>query len=440
MKNEQLYKLFLENPVVCTDTRNATMGSVFFALKGDTFDGNDYALKALETCAFAVVDRAELASEARCFFVDNVLEALQNLARYHRRKLNTTILSITGTNGKTTTKELVAAILKKKYSVVATEGNLNNHIGVPLTLLRLTPEDHFGIIEMGASGPQEIARLCEIAMPNFGLITNVGKAHLEGFGSFDGVKKAKAEMYDYLYEHDGVAFVNADNENLEDMRPPRKSIMYGKSKFTHCQGEILGSEPFLKMRWVSTENMLFDEEVAWDDPDYLINSQLVGNYNFENILAAVCIGNYFGVPAQKIKQAVEEYKPVNNRSQLVKTEKNTLFLDMYNANPTSMEAAIFNFKLLDVPGKFAILGDMLELGKSSQHEHKAILDLLETSGFEKLILVGENFKNVANSQNHLAFVHVDELVGWILSNPVQNKNILVKGSRGVHLEKIIGLL
>ncbi len=440
MKNEQLYKLFLENPVVCTDTRNATKGSVFFALKGNNFDGNDYALKALETCAYAVVDRAELASEPRCFLVDNVLESLQNLARYHRRKLNTTILSITGTNGKTTTKELVAAILKKKYSVVATEGNLNNHIGVPLTLLRLTPDDHFGIIEMGASGPGEIARLCEIAMPNYGLITNVGKAHLEGFGSFDGVKKAKAEMYDYLYEHDGVAFVNADNENLEDMRPPRKSIMYGKSKFTHCQGEILDTDTFLKMRWVSTENMLFDDEVAWDDPDYLINSQLFGNYNFENILAAVCIGNYFGVPAQKIKHAVENYKPANNRSQLIKTENNTLFLDMYNANPTSMEAAILNYKSADILGKYAILGDMLELGNNALQEHKAIVQLLEGCGFEKVIFVGENFKGLANNPDTLSFLQVDELVEWIISNPIRGKNILVKGSRGIHLEKTIALL
>ena len=304
----KLYKLFLKYPFICTDSRKAVKNSLFFALKGKKFNGNQFALKALENgCSYAIVDDLpaermfirqagkKYALNNRFILVDNVLNTLQELAKYHRKKINIQIIAITGTNGKTTTKELINAVLQKKYKVYSTKGNLNNHIGVPLTLLSMTNETEIGIVEIGANHQGEINKLCEIAQPNYGLITNIGKAHLEGFGSYEGIKKAKAELYKYLSANKGSVFINSDNNILKNLIVAQEQICYGTSKFAHCQGKFISADPFLELKWVSTNTLPVDEtKVSWDDKNKCIQSQLVGKYNFENVLAAICVGNYFG--------------------------------------------------------------------------------------------------------------------------------------------------
>ncbi|VBB45860.1 UDP-N-acetylmuramoyl-tripeptide--D-alanyl-D-alanine ligase [uncultured Paludibacter sp.] len=435
----KLYEIFQKHPVISTDSRNCPEGCTFFALKGENFNANAFALSALEKGAsFAVVDEKEYAVDERFILVENVLETLQSLARYHRRQLKTTIIGITGTNGKTTTKELIASVLKEKYNTHFTQGNLNNHIGVPLTLLQLKPEHEMAVIEMGANHPGEIKLLSEIALPDYGIITNVGKAHLEGFGSFEGVMKTKAELYDYIFAEGEKIFLNTGNDYLVSMakksgfKTEDKIIAYKilsnfetltKLASEQATGRILSCSPLLKLE-CSVKNETFD-----------IQTNLIGTYNAENVLAAAAIGNYFGVDNQLIKNALEKYTPRNNRSQLTVTENNKLVVDAYNANPTSMRAAILNFSQMEVKDKTLILGDMLELGEQSAEEHQKIVDLLKENQLSDVILVGKDFKNTKNT--FTCYDSVEDLKEILQKKPIKNRFILVKGSHGIHLEKLI---
>jgi len=429
-----LYPIYLQHPVICTDSRNCPTGSLFFALKGENFNANAFALPALEKgCSFAVVDEAEFAIDDRFILVDNVLESLQQLAAYHRKQVGTKIIGITGTNGKTTTKELIAAVLKEKYNILYTQGNLNNHIGVPLTLLQLTPDHEIAVIEMGANHIGEIEFLCGIANPDFGIITNVGKAHLEGFGSLEGVMKTKAELYCSISKQGQLVFLNSGNTLLERMAnesgliQPEKIVRYSLDTNDHAAEYVAGitdCSPFLNMKWNKKGTAESD-----------IKTHLIGSYNAENVLAAITIGDYFGVPADQIKNGLENYVPQNNRSQLTVTDKNKLVVDTYNANPTSMRAAILNFAQMDVNQKTLILGDMLELGDQSQEEHQNIVDLLQQNRLKNVLLVGNVFKMTRNSYS--SFERVEELIGYIHEHPLTNNYILIKGSRGIKLEKVI---
>ena len=442
MNIEDLYKIFLNYPNICTDSRNAIDNSIFFALKGENFNGNRYTLDALQKCRYAVVDEKKFAIDERFILVDNVLDTLQELAKYHREKLALPIIAITGTNGKTTTKELVTKILGKQYKVVSTKGNLNNHIGVPITLLKMNSKTEIGVVEMGANHIREIEKLCKIAQPNYGLITNIGRAHLEGFKSFEGVKKAKSELYKFLSDNDGLAFINSDNEMLEDLNPPSQTIFYGTSKFTHCQGKNIESELFIQFKWVSTDNLFFDDiNIDWDNKSRNIKTQLIGNYNFENVLSAVCIGNHFGISDINIKDAIENYVPSNNRSQLIKTQNNTILLDAYNANPSSMEVAIDDFSSLNVENKTFILGDMFELGNYSVVEHSVIISILSEMKLKKVFLIGEIFFSLQTlSPDFNYFKNTNEFINWIKNNPVKSSTIFIKGSRKNCLEKLIDYL
>jgi UDP-N-acetylmuramoyl-tripeptide--D-alanyl-D-alanine ligase len=429
-----LYQIFLEHPIITTDSRNCPDGSIFFALKGDKFNANKFAYEALEKgCSYAVIDEAEYATDSRFIVVKDVLKALQDLANQHRKNVGVKIIGITGTNGKTTTKELIASVLQEKYKVHFTKGNLNNHIGVPLTLLQLTSEHQLAIIEMGANHPGEIKTLCEIAEPDFGIITNVGKAHLEGFGSFEGVKQTKAELYDYISANGKGIFINNDNESLKEMAKSAKihedkQVAYSlkaNDDLTMVTGMISSSDPFLNMQCQT--GTVFD-----------INTHLVGAYNAENILAAVTIGHFFGLKNTQIKHGIETYKPLNNRSQFIDSGKNKLIVDAYNANPTSMLAAINNFAEMQSNNKMLILGDMFELGNQSEIEHQNIVNVLEEKKFHNVLLVGTAFMNTNN--NFKTFNDVDDLTTYISNNCPANNIILIKGSRSVQLEKIISLL
>lgn len=429
MTISEIYTLFQKYPIVITDSRKVVADSIFFALRGENFNGNKFALNTLDNgCRYAIVDEKEYATDDRFILVDDVLRCLQNLAREHRRTLNLPILAITGTNGKTTTKELVNEVLKKKFKTAATQGNFNNHIGVPLTLLAMNSETEFGIVEMGANHSGEIKVLCEIAEPNYGLITNVGKAHLEGFGSFEGIKNTKKELYDYLSANNGEVFVNCENEHLLGMLNKQKKILYGNSEEAFSKARFLQAEPKLIIELRSAIGKLY------------IKTQLIGAYNFENVLAAVTLGRYFKIDEIEIKEALESYIPSNNRSQLMKTEKNVLFLDAYNANPTSMSAAIENFASMKMKSKFLILGDMLELGKESEKEHLDLLDLLDKNELSDTLLVGEIFSKLRSSYKFKTYETVDDLIVYLEEIGLKDKYILVKGSRGIKLEKVIGKL
>lgn len=426
----RIYKLYMENPTITTDSRNVVKGSIFFALKGENFDGNKFALDSIKQgCVAAVVDDPTIDSKD-CIYVENVLETLQALSRYHRRALGIKVLAITGTNGKTTTKELINSVLSQKYSVYATKGNLNNHIGVPLTLLSVTSDIDVAIVEMGANHPGEIKLLASIAEPNYGLITNIGKAHLEGFGSFEGIKRTKGELYEYLAHNNGVVFYNPDNENLEDLiklnNLNEQSVTYG---FGIESIKInAGKSPYLEV----------DVKPLGSDSAVSIQTSLVGNYNFENVFAAITVGLYMGVSIEQIKNALERYTPSNSRSQLVKTKYNTVVLDAYNANPTSMEAALRNFALLDGQSKVVIIGEMLELGQHSEVEHRKIADLVRSLGISSTILVGKGFEKY--SAGCLFFKDSELCAKYLESKSIRNSLVLVKGSRGVKLEKVMGYL
>jgi UDP-N-acetylmuramoyl-tripeptide--D-alanyl-D-alanine ligase len=431
MEISALYKIYLQHPSIVTDSRKAQKNSIFFALKGEHFNGNAYAAIALENgCPYAIIDEKEYALDKRYIVVEDVLKSLQNLASYHREQLGIPILAVTGTNGKTTTKELINFVLGKKYSVVSTLGNLNNHIGVPLTLLSMNNSTSFGIVEMGANHPKEIEQLCNIALPNYGLITNIGKAHLEGFGSFEGVIRTKGELYNYLSENKGIIFYNSDNPILSELieKTDVTTIEYGTKDTISCKGEFISSSPFLNLK------------ISINDESKNIQTRLAGAYNFENVMAAACIGTYFGVTLNDIAAAIEDYQPDNNRSQLIYSKNNTLLLDYYNANPTSMAAAIENFSQLQVSNKILILGDMLELGKYALDEHLKIIFLLTKLGFENVFLTGPVFNSLPKPEYFKSFENIDDLAGWLFSNSIKSGYILVKGSRGLHLEKIIEYL
>ncbi|MBE9468320.1 MAG: UDP-N-acetylmuramoyl-tripeptide--D-alanyl-D-alanine ligase [Bacteroidetes bacterium] len=442
MKISELYNIFLKHPYICTDSRKIIDKSIFFALKGDNFNGNRYAINALDKCNYAVVDEKEFAVDNRFILVENVLDTLQKLAKYHREQLDLPILAITGTNGKTTTKELINKILATQFNVVSTSGNLNNHIGVPITLLNMNKDTDIGVVEMGANHIGEIKELCEIAQPNYGVITNIGKAHLEGFGSLEGVKKAKSELYQFLIINKGLAFVNNDNEILEDLNPPARVIFYGSSGFNHCQGKLINSDLFLQFKWMSTEDMSFDDDIFdWNNNTRSIKTKIFGAFNFENALAAACIGNHFGISELNIKNAIENYIPSNKRSQLIKKQSNTIILDAYNANPTSMKEAINAFLKTKLENKIIILGDMLELGSKSDIEHSLITIFIEKMNFKKVFLIGECFYDLnTHYKGFNFFKNVEELIGFMNINPIKSSSILIKGSRKNGLEKLIEYL
>ena len=429
MNTQEIYNIFRKHPVVTTDSRNIPVDSIFFALKGDNFNGNKFAADALSKgAAYAVVDEPEFDQGESYILVENVLDSLQKLARHHRDQLGIPILAITGTNGKTTTKELIAAVLARKFRINFTQGNLNNHIGVPLTLLSMNSDTEFGVVEMGANHPGEIKILCEIANPDFGIITNMGKAHLEGFGSFEGVIRTKSEMYDFLRAKKANCFIHADNPLLIKQAQGLDQISYGKSSGYYLSGELATTENYLVVKALFSKGWLY------------LKSKLVGDYNFENLLAAACVGKYFEVDPLKIQEAIEEYQPSNNRSQLIRKEKNTIIMDAYNANPTSMRAALENFVNIRNQDKFAILGDMLELGKVSGEEHQKIVDFLEEQGITSVFLVGPEFAKTTGINEKKKFDHVELLSNYLKTQPIENKLILIKGSRGIHLEKILDLI
>jgi len=429
MTIEEFYELYKSNPVVCTDTRSITPGCIFFALKGSNFNGNTFAAKALDDgAAYAVIDQSEYKKDDRCIVVPDVLNFMQHLANYHRRQLKCPVIAITGSNGKTTTKELISRVLAKKFHVHFTKGNLNNHIGVPLTILSAPLNTEMLIVEMGANHQKEIETLCAIAMPDYGIISNVGKAHLEGFGGFEGVKKGKGELYEFLALHHGCAFVNGNNQHLAGMirdKNVKRKIVYGNGNGFDCNGELLESFPFLKVKWNA------------GNKGGTISSQLVGEYNYENIMAAACIGNYFGVDAGQVSKAIEEYVPDNSRSQVVKRGSNMVLLDAYNANPSSMEAALKNFSLMEGKHKVVFLGEMAELGNESEQEHKHLVDLVKSLNFEKVIFVGKKFSSLLNSQPVGYFESSTDAASWIRDQKISGATILIKGSRSSKMEVVL---
>ena len=428
MTIEALYTIYNQHPVVTTDSRQCPQGSLFFALKGESFDGNLYAAAALEKgCSYAVVDNPEIVANERYILIPNVLKCLQELAHYHRKRLNTPVIGITGTNGKTTTKELIAAILSEKYNILFTQGNFNNHIGVPLTLLQLNASHQLAVIEMGANHPGEIAELAAIAAPNYGLITNVGKAHLEGFGSFEGVIATKAELYNYLKESAGQAFINLNNAILLEQWGDMPFHSYALDNIlAQVKGEIVENNPFITLQW------------NYEKRSYEAKTHFIGSYNGENMLAAIAIGYHFQVSDEEIKHALQTYEPSNNRSQFTLTESNRIIVDAYNANPTSMCAALTNFEQMQAEHKMVILGDMLELGNQSLEEHQHIVDQLKEMQLERVILIGNTFK-----ATHHAFEHFDTketLIEALQKEPINNATLLLKGSHGIALEKCIPYL
>ncbi|HEY3369842.1 MAG TPA: UDP-N-acetylmuramoyl-tripeptide--D-alanyl-D-alanine ligase [Prolixibacteraceae bacterium] len=426
MEIADLYQLFRQYPVVTTDSRNIPQNSLFFALKGDNFNGNRYASEALaKGAAYAIVDEPEFATSEKVILVENVLLCLQQLARYHRAYLKLPIIAITGTNGKTTTKELIAAVLSKKFKIHYTQGNFNNHLGVPLTLLSIPPETEIGIIEMGANHCGEIKLLCEIADPDFGIITNIGKAHLQGFGSYEQIIQAKSELYDYLRVKKGKCFINVDNPLLIQQAKELEQITYGKSTDSFMAGELAATDYHLVIKALFQKGWLY------------IKSKLIGDYNFENLLAAACVGKYFEVDPLLIQEALEAYTPSNNRSQLIRNEKNTIIMDAYNANPTSMMMALSNFVSIKNEQKCLILGDMLELGEASESEHQKIADFIESQTFSEVFLVGPQFKKTITGKEKKKFDNAELLSQYLKTQPIENKLILVKGSRGIQLEKIL---
>ena len=448
MNINELYQLYLAHPCITTDSRNCPEGSIFLALKGASFNGNLFAVQALEKgCAYAIVDEPAVLEnqeslenlESRLILVDDCLQTYKDLAREHRRQFDIPVIGITGTNGKTTTKELIRAVLAECYNVMATEGNFNNDVGVPKTLFHLNDSHDIAVVEMGASHPGDIKTLVETAEPNCGLITNVGRAHLQGFGSFEGVCKTKGELYDFLISHDYPLFVNRDNEHLMQMIAERGGnpdiYYYGQSDNADIliRGEVISCAPFLKFRWREQ-----DSEAGYTSDWFTVQTHLIGAYNLDNMLAAITIGYVNNIPFEQINHALENYVPTNNRSQLTETEKNHLIVDAYNANPTSMKAAIDNFRLMEVAPKMAILGMMGELGDVSQEEHQKIIALLEEAHFDEVWLVGAEFQKAQS--RFRTFANVDEVKQAIAQQQPTGRYILIKGSNSTHLYELPALL
>ncbi len=433
MKIESLYQIYKTHPKVITDSRKIEPGCLFFALKGENFNGNKFANEALEKgAAFAIIDEADYDLGEKFLLVDNVLNTLQKLATFHRRQFDIPLIGITGSNGKTTTKELISVVLASHYKTHFTKGNFNNHIGVPLTLLAMPMSTEVAIIEMGANHIGDIEFLCNIAEPTHGIITNIGSAHLEGFGGIEGVKKGKSELYRHLEKNNGLAFVNLDEPNLKDLANGVKlQLHYLKSENpdpTHkpYETKLIEAKPFVKAAFLSEHKELVE-----------VHSQLIGNYNFNNIMTAITVGKYFKVPALKAKAAIENYVPTNNRSQIFKKGNNTFILDAYNANPTSMKMALENLNAMKASDKMVILGDMLELGKYSQQEHLGIANYALEFDFKKVIVVGKEFGQLEVSNKILHFENTLSLKTWFEEQALENCLILIKGSRGIGLEKLI---
>ena len=444
MNIQQLYQLYREHPCITTDSRDCPQGSIFLALKGASFNGNEFAAQALEKgCAYAIVDEAPYANDKRIILVENCLQTYKDLAREHRRQFNIPVIAITGTNGKTTTKELVRAVLSEKYNVLATEGNFNNDVGVPKTLFRLNPEHEIAIIEMGASHPGDIKTLAETAEPTCGLITNVGRAHLQGFGSFEGVIKTKCELYDFLRTRkDGLIFLDADNEYLVNQIEDEDSLWItpystDPDKQYQCiSGEVIEASPLLMFRW--RKPLMEIEEQGASAKWHKVQTQLIGAYNIDNLLAAIAVGINFGVDRKQICHALENYRPTNSRSQLTVTEHNRLIVDAYNANPSSMEAALDNFRQVEASHKMAILGDMRELGDASFDEHQRMVEIISRSGIDIVWLVGDEFAKT--TCDYRKFRDVEEVKKAIQAECPDGYTILIKGSNSTKLYQLPELL
>jgi UDP-N-acetylmuramoyl-tripeptide--D-alanyl-D-alanine ligase len=432
MTLQQLYSLFLLHPAVSTDSRNCPQGCIFFALRGDSFDGNNYIADALDRgAAIAVGDRPDLKSSDRVVKVENSLETLQQLAALHRRTLGLPVIAITGTNGKTTTKELTAAVLSARFCTHRTQGNFNNHIGAPLTLLQLTRQHEMAVVEIGANHPGEIATLCQIVQPDYGLITNIGRAHLEGFGSFEGVVRTKTELYDYIEKYGKNVFANADNPILSPFLQKLNAITYGKAAENFVSGKIISSSPFLNVEWKrKSENETFH-----------IATKLVGDYNCENVFAAICIASFFGVAPDAVSRAISNYIPTNNRSQAVRTSRNSLIVDAYNANPDSMRAALDNFFASVETGNALILGEMRELGDYSRDAHQELVDRIRQAKPDFVALCGNAFASCQNipSEWHL-FTTTELLTDFLQREPLNDCTILIKGSHANRLETVVPFL
>jgi len=439
MTTENIYQLYLQHPVISTDTRKIAAGSLFFALKGDNFNANTFAEQAIASgAAYAIIDNPTYQLGEKYILVDDVLTALQDLARYHRKQLTIPVIGLTGTNGKTTTKELINSVLSQKFKTLATQGNLNNHIGVPLTILSIDNTHQIAVIEMGANHQKEIALLSSIAQPSHGLITNIGKAHLEGFGGVEGIKIGKGELYDFLKADEGIAFVNGDDLVLMDMQKARslnKLVLYGTAnKDNTITGKLTENSPLLSLEWTNKSS----------GETYPVKTQLTGAYNLDNILAAICIGVYFELEADEINAGISGYQPQNNRSQIKQTETNTLICDYYNANPSSMQVAIENIGKLQADRKVLILGDMFELGDESADEHAAIIQKALDVDVAERIFIGKEFakqgSGIKNQVSGVKFYNTaEEAIESLKTHPIKNSTILIKGSRGMALERLVNL-
>ena len=422
-----LYDLFIHNPQITTDSRNCPKGSIFFALKGDKFDGNQYAGKALASgCVYAVIDNPDYYIGERTILVDNVLKTLQQLAHHHRKVLGLPIIGITGTNGKTTTKELLAAVLSTKFNLLFTDWNFNNLIGVPLTLLRLTHDHEMAVIEMGASHPGDIKELVDIVHPNYGIITNVGRAHLEGFGSFEGVIRTKGELYDYIRRSKGKIFIKKENEYLQSIAKGIEQITYGNGDDAFASGQVVSCDPFLVFNWKQQGKL------------HTVETHMIGSYNLDNVLAAVAVGRFFKIPAERISRAIAAYEPTNNRSQFKKTDNNELIIDAYNANPSSMKVALDNFITMPVQPKAIILGDMRELGPTCDELHAEVVEQIKKGQFDKVFLCGEHFSKVGKEFS--PFATTEAMVEELRKQPLKGYHILIKGSHSMGLEKLADIL
>ena len=427
MNIPEIYDLYKRYPLICTDTRKPSPDSLFFCLKGECFDGNKFARKALENgAAYAIIDNADYQIGDKTILVEDTLTCLQELAKFHRSQLLIPVIGITGSNGKTTTKELILAVLSKKFITYATPGNMNNHIGVPLSILEITPDIEVAVIEMGANHMGEIHDLCQISQPDYGLITNIGKAHLEGFGSYENVITAKTELYKSVENKNGLVFLNNNNPVLKEHIGTIRNFTYGTNQHSDIHVTFLLANPFVK--------------IYWENHKLIIDSKLIGKYNFENILSAIAIGDYFKVEPLLIKEAIENYEAKNFRSQFITKGSNLIILDAYNANPTSMVAALENFNLMTSPNKIVMLGDMLELGTYEESEHEKIIEFISESIYNQVFLVGPIFTKANKNKNFPAFTSSNDLKNYLKENPVEKALILVKGSRGTKMENVLEAL
>ena len=429
---ESLYNYYLKKPLISTDTRNISEGCIFFALKGENFNANGFALQAIEKgAAFAVVDEDAYVINNQCLLVADVLKALQDLAKHHRKQLNIPVIGLTGSNGKTTSKELLNAVLTERYRTFSTFGNLNNHIGVPLSILSIATNVEIAVIEMGANHQKEIELLCEIAQPTHGIITNVGMAHLDGFGGFEGVKKGKAELYHYIKENQGYTFINRNNDYLMEMAlnaKLSKLIYYGTDNGNTIKGALKSSDPFIEVEWTN------------HDASSTVKTNLTGSYNFENILAAICIADFFDITPDEINNGLANYNPINNRSQLTETENNKVICDFYNANPSSMSAALANIAAITADKKTAILGDMFELGPESAAQHALIAKQASASRLEEIIFIGKCFFELKDQIEGEFFETPLEAADYLAQKGISNNLVLLKGSRGMKLESLLQYL